>query len=530
MSRGKGDLDRVRAIARERFGIERLRSEQERAMNAVLAGRDALVVLPTGYGKSILYQAPALLFDRPVIAVSPLIALMRDQERALRRVGAPVVRIDSTLRAEARRQSLERLRKGGTLIVLTTPETLESEAVRPALEAARPILLCVDEAHCISEWGHDFRPAYLRLGAMREAFGIEQALALTATATAHVASDIVERLRLRDPLIVRAPPHRANLELSVVDAPGNLKYEVAGKLIKRMPRPCIVYCSTTKAVDEVFAALTRARIPAARYHGKMKAPERAASQRRFMRSDKRIVMVATSAFGMGIDKPNIRTIVHFQAPGSLEQYVQEAGRAGRDGAPSRCTLLYDPADLGIQEFLQEQSRPTGAQLRRVGRALAAYAKEEKSPIGRELALSAGVPATVAKVVCAQLEQLGLVELEESRWRALAEPAATVAGTDDLAQRFEVRRREDARRLASIAGYAATEDCRSVYIRRWFGEDNPPRCGKCDRDRRMKKLRETVAGAVERAERAADRAGGGEPPRRRRRRRRPKRAREKPAGS
>ncbi|HEY8428423.1 MAG TPA: RecQ family ATP-dependent DNA helicase, partial [Sandaracinaceae bacterium] len=490
--------------------------EQERAIEAVLRGRDALVVLPTGYGKSIVYQAPALLLPRPVIAISPLIALMRDQERGLRRVGAPVVRIDSTLGAAARRQALERLRKGGTLVVLTTPETLEAPDVRSALEQARPMLLCVDEAHCISEWGHDFRPAYLRLGAERAALGIETALALTATATPHVASDIVERLGLRDPLVVRAPPHRANLELSVQSTPGNLKYEAAARLLKRLPRPGIVYCATTKAVDEVHAALTRARIPADRYHGKMKAAERTAAQRRFMKPDKRTVMVATSAFGMGIDKPNIRYVVHFQVPGSIEQYVQEAGRAGRDGKPARCVLLFDPADLAIQELLEEQSRPAAGQLARVGRALAAWAGEGKAPTGRELALSAGVPARIAAIVCAQLEQLGLVALSDKRWRVHGAPDRVRAAADDLAVRFEVKRREDARRLAAMAAYAATEECRSVFIRRWFGEEDPPRCGKCDRCKRMRALRRTVTGAVERARRSAD-AEGGAPKRRRRRR-------------
>ncbi len=505
-------LEDARAVARERFGIRRLRVEQERAIEAVLAGRDALVILPTGYGKSIVYQAPALLLDRPVVAVSPLIALMRDPERGLRRTGAPVIRLDSTLRAAARRQSLARLRKGGTLIVLTTPETLEADDVRPALLEARPTLLCVDEAHCISEWGHDFRPAYLRLGAEREALGIETALALTATATPHVAADIAERMRLRDPIVVKAPPHRPNLELSVQAAPGNLKYEAAAKLIKRLPRPGIVYCATTKAVDEVSAALTRARIPVARYHGKMKATERTASQRRFMKPDKRVVMVATSAFGMGIDKPNIRYIAHFQVPGSIEQYVQEAGRAGRDGKRAQCVLLFYPADLAIQEFLEEQSRPSSGQLRRVGRALAAWAAEGKAPTGRELALSAGVPVRVVTTVCAELEGLALVHLEDKRWRARASADALGEAADDLAGRFEVKRREDARRLAAMAGYATTEGCRSVYIRRWFGEDDPPRCGKCDRCKRMRELQRTVESAIERA-------GDSPPPRRRRRRRR-----------
>ncbi len=537
MSRGepRADLEGARAVARERFGIAHLRPEQEAALEAVLAGRDALIVLPTGYGKSILYQAPALLLPRPVIAISPLIALMRDQERALRRVGAPVIRLDSTLGAAARRQSLERLRKGGSLVVLTTPETLSADDVRGPLLEARPILLAVDEAHCISEWGHDFRPAYLRLGAEREALGVESALALTATATPHVASDIAERLHLRDPRIVRAPPHRPNLALSVELAPGNLKYEAAARLLRRLPRPGIVYCATTKAVDEVYAALVRAQIPVARYHGKMKAADRTASQRRFMKADKRIVMVATSAFGMGIDKPNIRYIAHFQAPGSIEQYVQEAGRAGRDGKPSRCILLFDPADLAIQEFLEEQGRPTGPQLRRVGRALAAWAEEDESPTARELALSAGVPGRVVSVVCAELEPLGLVAHEEKRWRPIGGPSALREAAGDLAARFEVKRREDARRLAAVAAYAATEDCRSVFIRRWFGESDPPRCGICDRCRAARALRAAVAGAVERADRGeaprrrepSERpaVAGGEgaregAPRRRRRRRRP----------
>ncbi len=519
-------IEAARRIARERFGIDRLHAEQEAAIAAVLAGRDALVVLPTGYGKSLIYELPALSISRPTLVVSPLIALMRDQERALRRIGAPVVRIDSTLRAAARRQSLDRLRKGGTLIVLTTPETLESDEVRPALVAAQPQLLCVDEAHCISEWGHDFRPAYLRLGAEREALHIPTALALTATATPRVTGDIAYRLRLHEPLLVRAPPHRANLALAVEDASGNLKYELAGKLLRSLERPGIVYCSTTKAVDEMYAALTRAQIPVARYHGKMKAPDRAAAQRRFMKPDKRIVMVATSAFGMGIDKPNIRYVVHFQAPGSLEQYVQEAGRAGRDMKASRCILLFDPADLEIQEFLQEQSRPTGAQLRRVGRALAAWAAAGKSSTGKELAASAAVPANVAKVVCAQLEQLGLVALDAKRWHAVASSATLLREAEDLAQRFEIQRREDARRLLLLAHYAHTEECRSVFIRRYFGEEHPPRCGTCDRCKRARGVAQTVANAMQRAQRSDEPATT--PRKRRRRKRRGGGQRDRPA--
>ena len=203
--------------------------------------------------------------------------------------------------------------------------------------------MCVDEAHCISEWGHDFRPAYLRVGIERAALGNPTVLALTATATQRVRTDIAERLQMVRPTTVSVSPHRDNLRLAVQNTPGNLKLSAAGKLIRRLRRPGIVYCATTKAVDEIYTALRRARIPAVRYHGKLTKTERNRAQKRYTRRGPRMVMVATSAFGMGIDKPNIRYILHYQVPGSVEQYVQEAGRAGRDGRPAHCILLFDPA-------------------------------------------------------------------------------------------------------------------------------------------------------------------------------------------
>jgi ATP-dependent DNA helicase RecQ len=364
-------LDMCRRTARQMFGIKRLRPEQESAMVAILKGRDALVALPTGFGKSLIYQVPAMMFDRPTIVISPLIALMADQEQALRRHGISVVTLHSRLRSSERRAAFERLEGGGRLVVLTTPETLESRAVAPYFERARPALLCVDEAHCISEWGHDFRPSYLRLGAARERLGNPPALALTATATPRVRTDIAERLRLRDPAVLIAPAHRENLRLTVETVSGPEKLRVAGRLIRALRRPGIIYCATTVAVDQLAGALKRAGIPVVRYHGKMRAADRTAAQCQFMQPARRLIMVATSAFGMGIDKPNIRYIVHYQAPGSLEQYVQEIGRAGRDGRPAHCILLFDPADLDLQERLQALSRPTIRHLARLEIALTA---------------------------------------------------------------------------------------------------------------------------------------------------------------
>src|SRR5262245_8059784 len=275
-------LDVCRRTARRTFGIQRLRPEQEKVMIAVLDGRDALVALPTGFGKSLIYQVPAMILEQPTIVVSPLIALMADQERALRSRGVPVVVLHSRLRQAERRAALAKLEAGRRLVVLTTPETLESRAARSWFERVRPGLLCVDEAHSISEWGHDFRPSYLRLGAARERLGNPPALALTATATPRVRSDIAERLGLRDPVVLTAPAHRENLVMTVDGVRGAEKLRAAGRRIRALRRPGIIYCATTTAVDQLAGALRRAGIPVVRYHGKMRAAEREAAQRLFM--------------------------------------------------------------------------------------------------------------------------------------------------------------------------------------------------------------------------------------------------------
>ena len=476
-----GDLAAARQLARKRFGIRRLHPLQARAVEAVLAGRDTLAVLPTGYGKSLIYQLPALLAERPTVVVSPLIALMADQQASLRRRGAPVVRIDSSLRVGELRAALARLDEGGPLIVLTTPETLESEGKRDAFLRARPWLLCVDEAHCISEWGHDFRPAYLRLGLERKALGGPQVLALTATATPRVRADIAERLQLVQPAVISAPPDRANLRLEVEAVSAATKDERAGRLIRRLGRPGIVYCSTTVAAEAFGKAMERARIPSARYHGRMTKTERESAQRRFMHASKKLVMSATSAFGMGIDKPDIRFVLHYQTPGSLEQYVQEAGRAGRDGKPSRCILLHDPEDLDIQRHLQKQGRATAAQIERIAFALAAWAGDERPVVAADLALSANAPRTITRATCAQLEEVGALRRDaKKRFHVTVTKHELRRLARDLARRVATQQREDEERLLALDDYARTPGCRSVFLRRYFGEKNPPDCGRCDR--------------------------------------------------
>ena len=304
-------------------------------------------------------------------------------------------------------------------------------------ERARPALLCIDEAHCISEWGHDFRPAYLRLGNARKRLGNPPVLALTATATPRVREDIAERLRLDNPRVIVAPAHRENLGLTVDIVPGAAKFPAAARRIKRLQRPGIIYCATTTAVDEVSGALGRARIPVTRYHGKMRAADRDAAQRQFMNPSRRLIMVATTAFGMGIDKPNIRYILHYQAPGSLEQYVQEIGRAGRDGRPAQCILLFDPADLEIHEHLQAQSRPSVRHLERLEAALTAWTDEERAPTAETLAYSAGVPARICEVLLSDLEEAGLVERDqEGGINIVVPPESFKAGVRDLVTKLK----------------------------------------------------------------------------------------------
>jgi ATP-dependent DNA helicase RecQ len=420
-----------------------------------------------------------MILDRPTVVVSPLIALMADQERALRSLNVPVVVLHSGLRSAERRAALERLERGGRLVVLTTPETLEARTTAPCFERARPALLCVDEAHCISEWGHDFRPSYLRLGVAREQLGNPPALALTATATPRVRGDIAVRLRLRDPVVLVAPPYRANLRLAVEIVPGPAKSAAAAKHIRALRRPGIIYCATTTAVDQLAGALERAGIPVVRYHGKMRAADRAEAQRQFMQPSRRL-MVATSAFGMGIDKPNIRYIVHYQAPGSLEQYVQEIGRAGRDGRPAHCILLFDAADLEIHERLQALSRPTARHLARLEIAVTAWATEHRAPTGAALAYSAGVPLRIAEVLLSDFEQAGLAQRDQEGRIAVAPLEIFQAGARDLVAKLRTFRYESECRLRAVADYAQSNECRSVFLRRYFGEEQPPRCGTCDR--------------------------------------------------
>ncbi len=349
--------DRADALL-EQFGFARFRPGQREAVEAALGGRDSLVVMPTGGGKSLCYQLPGLASKDLTIVVSPLIALIDDQWRRLSAAGHPVAMISSGMSEEAVRGALAQVRGGEARIVYCSPERFGSTVFLEAIGRRRIDLLAVDEAHCVSEWGHDFRPDYLRLPQIAERLGRPTVMACTATATEAVAAEIAVRFEMRDPLQVRSGFDRPNLSFDV------LRLEGRGSKARRLAllqcglteaenRPAIVYCGTRRDTDDVAEALRAGGLRALAYHAGMEAEERTDTQQRFMSGEAEVV-VATNAFGMGVDKADVRSVWHIAIPTSVEAYYQEAGRAGRDGLPAKAVLLAMRSDLGRLVRFNEQ--------------------------------------------------------------------------------------------------------------------------------------------------------------------------------
>ncbi len=342
-----------------KLGFEHWRLGQKEAVEAALEGRDSLIVMPTGGGKSLCYQLPGLATEDLTIVVSPLIALMNDQWRRLIAGGHPVAMISSGMSPDAARAALDQVRSGAARIVYCSPERFASGVFLDALAQRRIDLMAVDEAHCVSEWGHDFRPDYLRLPEIAERLGRPTVMACTATATKAVAAEIVSRFGLREPLQVRSGFDRPNLSFDVVRLEGKgskarrLALLEAG-LADPENRPAIVYCGTRRDTDEVAQSLRDSGLRALGYHAGMEAEDRTDTQRRFMTGEVEVI-VATNAFGMGVDKANVRSVWHMAIPTSLEAYYQEAGRGGRDGLPAKAVMLAMKADLGrLVRFIEQR--------------------------------------------------------------------------------------------------------------------------------------------------------------------------------
>jgi ATP-dependent DNA helicase RecQ len=357
---------------RELFGFEAFRPGQTEAVAAALNDRDALVVMPTGSGKSVCYQLPALIRDDLTLVVSPLVSLMQDQVSALERIAPGRVALVNAQRGFAANASaLQRMREGSVRLLYIAPERFGSPKFVEAIAGVRVGLFVVDEAHCVSQWGHDFRPDYFTLADAAQRVRAQATLALTATATPRVADDIVRRLRLREPVRVTTGFDRPNLSFAVIQCRGGLDKErrLAAALAEPEALPAIVYAGTRDASERLARSLAASVDPTAiAYHAGMDRGARAAAQERFMSGEARVI-VATNAFGMGIDKSNVRTVCHATVPGSLEAYYQEAGRAGRDGRPARCLLFAEQRDKGLHVFFIQRARVGIEAIERVGERL-----------------------------------------------------------------------------------------------------------------------------------------------------------------
>jgi ATP-dependent DNA helicase RecQ len=367
----------ARWMLRQLWGFTDFRGAQADAVEAVLAGGDVLAVLPTGAGKSAIYQTVATLLPGTTLVVSPLIALMLDQVESLQACGVPAAYINSSLTPGQADATLAALEAGQFKLCYVAPERFDSPEFRARLARVTVPLLVVDEAHCVSEWGHDFRPAYARLGLHRDIAGATPLLALTATATPEVRGDIVSILRMRSPTLMVRGVDRPNLVWEVVrtpDAAAKLRF-LAGALRGLDRGSAIVYAASRAATEEIAQWLGRFDIRAAAYHAGLSTAVRRQVQQGFMASEIPVV-VATSAFGMGIDKPDVRVVVHHAFPSTLESYYQEAGRAGRDGDPARCVLLYSPADRRTHEVRIEEMHPPPETVSRVYAALDAAVDDE----------------------------------------------------------------------------------------------------------------------------------------------------------
>jgi len=463
------------------FGIDEFRPGQEAVINAVVAGQDTIAIMPTGAGKSLCYQLPAMHLPGTTIVVSPLIALMKDQCDKLNELGVSARQVNSTIPAADVSASLEAIAAGKVDFVFATPERLEDPAFLEALQRTKIDLFVVDEAHCVSEWGHDFRPAFLSLGTAAKALGTPPVLALTATATERVLSDVIRMLGMRKPAVINLGVYRENLHYRVHHTATEIaKQQRLIEHLRRANGTGIVYVATVKHCEEVARLLEIEGITSAKYHGRLAARTRHEVQDRFMAGELTAI-VATNAFGMGIDKPDIRFVIHYDMPGSLEAYYQESGRAGRDGAPAECVLLYKLEDRRTHQYFMGGKYPGADAILAVRDALQGLGAVENPVALTDLQAHA---STVAKAkvrsVLSMMKTLGVVrELRGSRFRLLRADVSPEQ-LEEVAHEYAGRHDADKAKLERMASYAQSAMCRWKLLLDYFEEgDGFERCGSCD---------------------------------------------------
>jgi ATP-dependent DNA helicase RecQ len=489
-------LDDALISLREHFGFDGFRAGQREVISAILERRDAVVVMPTGSGKSLCYQLPAMMLEGVTLVVSPLIALMKDQVDALRTRGLPATFINSSIDPTEQRTRIEALRRAQFKLVYVAPERFRSSRFVEALQSVGISLFAVDEAHCISTWGHDFRPDYLRLRSVIKSLGGVQTLALTATATPYVRSDIIEQLGLRKPQAFVSGFDRPNLSIDVVHTEKERqKIAQIKRLALAHEGSGIVYTSTRKAVEQVATELQGQGLRVAAYHAGMSDAVRIKAQDDFMAGRAQMI-VATNAFGMGIDKPDIRFVAHYQMPGSIEAYYQEIGRAGRDGLPSSCVLLFNYADKNTHDFFIEGSYPTLEVIQDVYDALVATGLKrielstseiaKRAVVGNEMAVQSSLyilerAGHLERGTLSSLDKAGVLQLRPARrTRGIvmldSAPATKLrVNPNDIARRAALERRK----LREILNFCYTDYCYRAHILDYFGDRHHARqCGTC----------------------------------------------------
>lgn len=491
---------------RKYFSHDSFRSPQDEIIASILSGRDTLAIMPTGGGKSLCYQLPAMLSDGITLVISPLIALMKDQVDALGARGIPAAMINSSQTWEAQQEVLDRLARGGLKLAYVAPERFRAQSFMRALQGVKIGLFAVDEAHCISQWGHDFRPDYMRLGETLKRLGNPVCAAFTATATPEVKADIISQLQLRDPAVFVSGFARPNLSFNVREVSSKAeKYSRICELVDKY-KTGIVYCATRKSVETLSEKLWKDGVRHIVYHGAMTPSERDAAQESFIGKTANIA-VATNAFGMGIDRPDIRFVCHYELTGSVEALYQEAGRAGRDGGESYCEMLLMYADKRVQEFFIEGANPDADFIRAVYRVLRENADNsyecfmpidsvaeevadymrfsggqrtpKRGKFGGNGANSMAVSSSISI-----LRRLGFIErfdVPASRTRGTRFPRPDIDASRIVFPdgQLEEKRRRDEAKLKDVLRYAYSKECRQRWILKYFGEHAPEPCGKCD---------------------------------------------------